>query len=58
MNAGYPRILENLENSKFIFQVQEEYLNFTKSGEVLKKNIAWDHLNEPNKGICIWVALH
>ena len=27
MNAGYPPILENLENNKFIFQVLEEYLN-------------------------------
>jgi len=34
---GFPHILENLENNKFIFQVLEVSLDFTKSGNVLEK---------------------
>jgi len=30
--AGFPRILKNLENNKFIYQVLEMSLNVTKSG--------------------------
>jgi len=38
--TGFPHILENLENNKFIFQVLDMSLNLTKSGHVLEKYIA------------------
>ena len=34
--AGFPRILENLENNKFVFYVLEMSLNLTKSGNILE----------------------
>ena len=34
--SGFRRVLEYLENSKFVFQVLEMSLNFTKSGTVLE----------------------
>jgi len=33
----FPRVLENLENNKFIFQVLEMSLNLIKSGNILEK---------------------
>ena len=35
--SGFPRVLENLVNNKFIFQFLEMSWNFTKSGNVLEK---------------------
>ena len=35
--SDFPRILENLENNNFTFQVLEMSLNFTKSGNVLEQ---------------------
>ena len=37
----FPRILENLENNKLIFQVLEMSWNFTKSGNVMEKYCLW-----------------
>ena len=46
--GGFPHVLENLDNNKFIFQVLEISLNLTKSGNVLQKypenNIAWENI--------------
>ena len=36
-NAGFPRILENLENNKFIFQILEMSSNFAKLRNLLEK---------------------
>jgi len=38
-NTGFPCILENLEDNKFIFQVMEMSLNWTKSGNVSGRNV-------------------
>jgi len=47
--TGFPCVLENLENNKYIFQVLDISLNFTKSG----KNIACEkiHLEQNNISI-------
>jgi len=37
--TGFPRVLENLENNKFIFQVLEFY-------NVLEKNIACENIQK------------
>jgi len=36
--------LENLQNNKLIFQILEMSLNFTKSGNVLEKNIVFEKI--------------
>ena len=46
-------VLENLENNKFVFQVLEMFLNFTKSKNVLEKNIACEKINSEQKSLWI-----
>ena len=37
IKSAFPRVLENLKNNEFIFQVLEISLNCAKSGNVLEK---------------------